>query len=116
MITGVHVKFIEELNIKQFLANIITSNTFQDDFLINSGLISKSEVIDIAETMLILYFKPKYNNKLKNTKKPEILCIYSIFNDCLINLIAYALDLYFEDNKKLYLKLIPFLRSISKIY
>lgn len=100
MVTGVHIKFIEEYNIKQYLTNIITSNTLQDDFLINSGLISKSEVVDIAEAMLILYFKPKYNDKLKNTKNPEILCTYSVFNDCLINPIAYALDLYFEDNRQ----------------
>ena len=100
MVTGVHIKFFEEYNIKQYLTNIITSDTLQDDFLINSGLISKAEVVDIAEAMLILYFKPKYNDKLKNTRSPEILRTYSVFNDCLINPIDYSLDLYFEDNRK----------------
>ena len=93
--------------------NIITSNTLEDDFLINSGLISKSEVIDIAEAMLISYFKPKYNNKLKNTKNPEILSTYRIFNDCLINPIIYALDLYFEETKR---KLLLKTESVSTKY
>lgn len=33
-------------------------------------------------------------------KKPELLRTYRIFNDCLINPIIYALDLYFEETKR----------------
>lgn len=99
MTTGVHVKYFEEYNIAKYLTNIITSNSLKEDFIINEGLITKEEVINIAEAILILFFKPEYNEKLKNTKKPEELARYRIFNECFINPITYSLDLYFEDKK-----------------
>lgn len=100
LVTGVHIKYYEENEIKEYLTNIISANSLQDDFLINEGLIAREEVVNIAEAMLILFFKPEYNDKLKNTKKPEELNTYRIFNECLINPITYSLDLYFEDTKK----------------
>ena len=99
MVTGVHAKLYKEYNFENYSTNIITSNTLQDEFAINKGQIAREETVDIAEAMLILFFKPEYNTILKNTKKPELLETYRIFNECLINPITYSLDLYFEEIK-----------------
>lgn len=100
MVTGVHIKFFKEYNRQEYGTNMLLMDTAGDDFLINQGIISQAEVINLAEAMLILYFKPKYNNRLKDTKKPELLRTYRIFNDCLINPITYVLDLYFKETKQ----------------
>ena len=99
LVTGVHIKYFKEYGDEQYLTRIISSQNLSEDFLIKEGLITRSEVINIAEAILILFFKPEYNIKLKNSKKPEELTAYRIFKECLINPITYSMDLYFEDRK-----------------
>lgn len=100
MVSGVSVNHFTQNNIYELNSIFLTRKKLKNNFAICNENISKETVVDIAEAMLISFFKPNYNRHYKNTTKLQNLKKYSIFLKNGVNPIYYSLDLYFEECKE----------------
>ncbi len=96
MILSFATKQYSSFCIRNYNANLVTANGIDENYRIN-GSIDKNAMVDIAEALLISYFQPKYNDKLKKREGREKLETYRKIGNAEIDSISITLDLYFED-------------------
>ena len=91
-------------DLKQYNTKILLGSTVSSINELENN-IKQSDIVNIAEALLILHFKPAYNEKLKKDCGLEKLSTYRRIGDTDINPIALSVDLYREESgEKMVLK------------
>lgn len=97
-IFSVDTKKISQTGIPPLFASIVEGYTLKNDFLLEDS-INKSTIVNIAEAILITFFKPQYNTKLINSDNWQSLKTYRAVGNTTISKLHYSLDIYFEEFK-----------------
>ena len=97
-IFSVDTEKISQIGVPSFSASIVEGHTLKKDFLLEDS-INKSTIVNIAEAILITFFKPQYNSKLINSENWQSLKTYNAVGNTTINKLYYSLETYFEETK-----------------